>query len=187
MRGPANRTGGVAVATRREDPMTPDEHQPESDGSDRGVDADRGLVETVAAALRGNDPAIEVAGLHVADGGDGTPVVQGSVGSEKDRQWALALARQALGREVHDRLRVDESVPSSAPAEVVSGFEDEGGTDPDVDVTQGATSLLGSGVDSRRAPLPGKEDEHLGEERPAREYIAPDLEDETTPEPPLSG
>jgi hypothetical protein len=187
MRGPANRTGGVAMATGREDGMTPDEHQPESDGSDRGVDADRGLVETVAAALRGNDPAIEVAGLHVADGEDGTPVVQGRVGSEKDRQWTIALAREALGREVHDRLRVDESVPSSAPGGVTSGFEDEGGTDPDVDVTQGATSLLGSGVDPRRAPLPGQQDEHLGEEQPAREYLAPGIEHESTPEPPLSG
>jgi hypothetical protein len=166
--------------------MTLDEHQAES-GSGGRDDADRGLVETVVAVLRGNDPAIEVAGLHVASGDDGTPVIQGSVGSEKDRQWAIALAREALGREVHDRLRIDESVRSSAPAEVISGFEDEGGSDPDVDVTQGATSLLGSGVDPRRAPLPGQEDEHLGEERPAREYIAPGIERESTPEPPLSG
>jgi hypothetical protein len=167
--------------------MTLEEHQAESGSGSQDVDADPGLVETVAAVLRGNDPAIEVAGLHVAGGDDGTPVIQGSVGSEKDRQWAIALAREALGREVHDGLRIDESVRSSAPAEVVSGFEDEGGTDPDVDVTQGATSLLGSGVDPRRAPLPGEEDEHLGEERPAREYIAPGIEHESTPEPPLSG
>jgi hypothetical protein len=56
-----------------------------------------------------------------------------------------------------------------------------------VDWTQGATGLLGSGVDPRRARLPGQEDEHLGEPRPAREYLAPGLEQETTPEPPRSG
>jgi hypothetical protein len=167
--------------------MTPDEHQPESDRSDQGVEAARGLVEAVEAALRGNDPAIQVAGLHVAEGDDAMPVVQGRVGSEEDRQWAIVLAQKALGRDVHDALRIDESVPSSAPASVTSGFEDEGGTDPEVDWTQGATGLLGSGVDRRRARRPGEEDEHLGEPRPAREYIAPGLEDEPTPEPPLSG
>ncbi|HVD16637.1 MAG TPA: BON domain-containing protein [Actinomycetota bacterium] len=167
--------------------MTPDEHRPESDRSDQGVGDDRGLVETVEAALRGNDPAIEVAGLRVAGGDDAMPVIQGRVGSEKDRQWALALAREALGREVHDGLQIDESVPSSAPSEVTSGFEDEGGTDPEVDATQGATGLLGSGVDPRRPRLPGQEDEHLGDRRPAREYVAPGLEEQNTPEPPLSG
>jgi hypothetical protein len=178
------RTGGVAMR-REEDRMT--EHRPESSGSQQGVDADRGLVEAVQAALRGNDPAIEVADLHVAEGPDAMPVVQGRVGSERDRQWALTRAREALGSDVHDALRVDESLPSSAPASVTSGFEDEGGTDPEVDWTQGATGLLGSGVDPRRARLPGQEDEHLGERRPAREYLAPGLEDEPTPEPPLSG
>jgi hypothetical protein len=166
--------------------MTPDEHRPESDRSDQGV-GERGLVETVAAALRGHDPAIEVADLEVAGGGDTMPVIQGRVGSENDRQWALALARQALGREVHDGLRIDESVPSSAPSGVTSGFEDEGGTDPEVDATQGATGVLGSGADRRRPPLPGQEDEHLGDRRPAREYLAPGLERQNTPEPPLSG
>ena len=153
--------------------MTPDEQRPESERTEQGID-EGGLAATVAAALRAHDPAIEVAGLHVA--GDGTtPVIQGRVGSERDRQWAVALARQALGREVHDGLQVDESVPSTAPAGVTSGFEDEGGSDPEVDVTQGATGLLGSGVDPRRAPLPGQEDEHLGDRRPAREYLAPGL------------
>jgi hypothetical protein len=166
--------------------MTIDEQRPESDRNGEGADGP-GLTETVAAALRDHDPAIEVAGLHVAGGDDAMPVIQGRVGSEKDKQWAIALARLALGREVHDGLQVDESVPSSAPAEVTSGFEDEGGTDPEVDVTQGATGLLGSGVDPRRAPLPGQEDEHLGEGRPAHEYLAPGLEQQNTPEPPLSG
>ncbi|HEY2958838.1 MAG TPA: hypothetical protein VGM21_11630 [Actinomycetota bacterium] len=162
-----------------------EEHQPES-RSQQGVDAERGPVEAVEAALRGNDPAIQVAGLHVAEGPDAMPVVQGRVGSERDREWALSLAREALGSDVHDALQVDQSLQSSAPASVTSGFEDEGGTDPDVDLTQGATELLGSGVDPRRAPLPGEQDEHLGEPRPAREYLAPGLEDEPTPEPPLS-
>ena len=71
--------------------MTPDEHQPVSDSSQQGVDAERGLVEAVQAALRGNDPAIEVAGLHVAEGPDAMPVVQGRVGSKADKQWALTL------------------------------------------------------------------------------------------------
>jgi hypothetical protein len=167
--------------------MAPDEHRPESNRSDQGTDDERGLVETVEAALRANDPVIEVAGLHVSGGADAMPVIQGRVGSQKDRQWALALAREALGREVHDGLQIDESLPSSAPAEVTSGFEDEGGTDPEVDVTQGATGLLGSGVDPRRPPLPGQEDEHLGDRRPAREYVAPGIEQQNEPEPPRSG
>jgi hypothetical protein len=159
--------------------MTLEGHQQEHGGS--------GLVEAVEAALRANDPAIQVAGLQVAEGDDAVPVIQGRVGSEDDRQWALALAREALGREVHDALQVDESLPASAPAHIVSGFEDEGGTDPEVDTTQGATSLLGSGANPRRHRVPGEEDEHLGERRPAREYLAPGLEQETTPEPPRSG
>jgi hypothetical protein len=163
-----------------------EEHQPES-RSQQGVDAEHGLVGAVEAALRGNDPAIQVAGLQVAEGPDAMPVVQGRVGSARDRQWALSLAREALGSDVHDALQVDQSLPSSAPASVTSGFEDEGGTDPEVDRTQGATDLLGSGADPRRARLPGQEDEHLGEPRPATEYLAPGLEDEPTPEPPLSG
>jgi hypothetical protein len=144
-------------------------------------------VEAVETALRANDPAIQVAGLHVAEGDDAIPVIQGRVGSENDRQWALTLAREALGRDVHDALQIDESLPASPHAQVVSGFEDQGGTDPEVDWTQGASSLLGSGRDPRRARLPGQEDEHLGEPRPAREYLAPGLEQETTPEPPRSG
>jgi hypothetical protein len=167
--------------------MTHDQQQPESGRSDQGVDAERGPVEAVAAALRANDPAIQVADLEVTEGADAVPVVQGRVGSENDRQWALTLAREALGRDVHDALQVDESLPASPHAPVVSGFEDEGGSDPDVDWTQGATSVLGSGADPRRHRQPGQEDEHLGEPRPAREYLAPGLEQETTPEPPLSG
>jgi hypothetical protein len=166
--------------------MTLEESQPQSGRSDQDPAAGRGPVQAVQAALQGNDPAIPVAGLEVTEGEDALPVVHGRVGSEKDRQWALTLAREALGRDVHDALQVDESLPSSAPAEVVSGFEDEGGSDPEVDWTQGATDLLGSGADPRRARLPGQEDEHLGEPRPAREYLAPGLEEETTPEPPLS-
>lgn len=162
--------------------MTPDEHQPGR--SEQGADAGRGAVE---AALRANDPAITVAGLDVGEGADAVPVIRGRVGSENDRQWALTLAREALGRDVHDALQVDESLPTSAPSHVVSGFEDEGGTDPEVDWTQGATSLLGSGADPRRHRVPGEEDEHLGDPRPAREYLAPGLEQETTPEPPRSG
>jgi hypothetical protein len=167
--------------------MTPDERQPEPGGSDQDVDAEHGPARAVEAALRANDPAIQVAGLHVAEGDDAVPVIQGRVGSQNDRQWAISLAREALGRDVHDALEIDESLPASAPDHVVSGFEDEGGTDPEVDSTQGATSLLGSGADPRRARLPGQEDEHLGEARPAREYLGPGLEQETTPEAPRSG
>jgi hypothetical protein len=167
--------------------MTIDEHQPESGLSDQGANAERGALAAVQAALRANDPAIEVAGLDVAEGDDAVPVIQGRVGSVKDKQWALTLARQALGRDVHDALEIDESLPTSAPADVTSGFEDEGGTDPEVDSTQGATGLLGSGANPRRHRVPGEEDEHLGERRPAREYLAPGLEQETTPEPPRSG
>jgi hypothetical protein len=175
--------GGVAMATE-EDRMTLDEHKPESGRGSQSVDAGRAAVE---AALRANDPAIQVADLDVVEGDDAVPVVQGRVGSETDRQWALTLAREALGRDVHDALRVDASLSASAPAEVVSGFEDQGGTDPEVDQTQGATGLLGSGAGPRRPRRPGEEDEHLGEPRPATEYLAPGLEQETTPEPPRSG
>ena len=167
--------------------MTTDEHQPGSGLSDQGADTGRGALEAVEAALRANHPAIDVAGLHVAEGDDAMPVIQGRVGSVKDKQWALTLAREALGRDVHDALEIDESLPASAPAEVTSGFEDEGGSDPEVDRTQGATGLLGSGADPRRHRQPGEEDEHLGDRRPAREYLAPGLERESTPEPPRSG
>jgi hypothetical protein len=166
--------------------MTPEEQQ-QSGRGEHGGEAAGGPVAAVAAALAANDPAIQVADLAVARGADALPVIRGRVGSQRDRQWALTLAREALGRDVHDGLRVDASLPASAAAGVPSGFEDEGGSDPEVDWTQGATGLLGSGVDPRRARLPGQEDEHLGEPRPAREYLAPGLEQETTPEPPRSG
>lgn len=165
--------------------MTPDEQQ--SGRREDSGEAAGAAVAAVAAALAANDPAIQVAGLAVAQGAEGVPVIQGRVGSASDRQWALTLAREALGRDVHDGLQVDASLPAAAAAGVTSGFEDQGGSDPEVDWTQGATGLLGSGVDPRRARLPGQEDEHLGEPRPAREYLAPGLEQETTPEPPRSG
>src|SRR6266540_3850461 len=95
--------------------------------------------------------------------------------------------QQQSGRGEHGGDAAPGPVAAGAPAGVPSGFEDEGGSDPEVDWTQGATGLLGSGVDPRRARLPGQEDEHLGEPRPAREYLAPGLEQETTPEPPTSG
>jgi hypothetical protein len=142
----------------------------------RGTEA-HGPAEAVAAALRGNDPVIEVAGLRVAEGAGAMPVIQGRVGSEQDRQWVLSLARRTLGRDVHDALQVDESLSSGAPAGVVSGFEDEGGTDPEVDWTQGA------GAGRGRPSVPGEEDEHLGEPRPAREYVAPGLEEEARNDP----
>jgi hypothetical protein len=139
--------------------------------------AAQGRAEAVAAALRGNDPAIEVVGLQVSEGADATPVIQGRVGSVQDRQWALTLARGALGSDVHDRLEVDESLSSSAPVGVVSGFEDQGGTDPDVDWTQGA------GAGRRRVRQAGEEDEHLGDAAAASEYIAPELEEDVDRDP----
>jgi hypothetical protein len=138
-----------------EDRMTSDQYQPDPTEVERTVQAEGGPEQAVDSALREGEPAIEVADLSVGQGGDAVPVVEGRVGSEKDKQWAIGIARNTLGQEVHDGLEVDESLPTTAPEEVVSGFEGEGELDP----TQGATSLLNPTPDHGRSYDPAQETE----------------------------
>jgi hypothetical protein len=158
--------------------MSSDQHQPDPGQVEHAARADGGPEEAVEAALHGSEPSIDVADLHVEQGEDAMPVVEGRVGSEKDREWAIGLARNALGQEVHDALRVDESLPTTAPAEVVSGFEGEGELDP----TQGATSLLNPTPDHSGSYDPAEEGEQasgedqLDESRTAPEYMEPGVE-----------
>jgi hypothetical protein len=116
--------------------MSANDYQPDPAEKERAVDQAGGPDAAVDAALHQRDPAIDVKELHIAEGEDAIPVVEGRVGSEKDREWAIGRARNTLGQEVHDAIEVDEALPSTAPDEVVSGFEHEG----ELDLTQGATS-----------------------------------------------
>ncbi len=118
--------------------MTSDQYEPDPTGVEDAVDREGVPEQAVDTALHTGEPAIDVADLHVGQAEDAIPVIEGRVGSEKDREWAIGLARNALGQEVHDGLEVDESLPATAPAEVVSGYESEG----ELETTQGATDPL---------------------------------------------
>ncbi len=143
-----------------EDRMSSNQDQPEPGQVEHAVQPEGGPEEAVEAALHEREPSIDVADLHVEQAEDAIPVVEGRVGSEKDREWAIGRARTALGQEVHDALKVDESLPATAPAEVVSGYEGEGEIDPaQVDATQGATDLLNPPPDHGRSYDPGEEGE----------------------------
>ena len=115
--------------------MSADDYQPEPAEKERAVEQAGGPEAAVDAALHQVDPAIEVEDLRITEGEDAVPVVEGRVGSEKDKEWAIGRARNTLGQEVHDAVEVDEALPSSAPERVVSGFEAEG----ELDLTQGTT------------------------------------------------
>jgi hypothetical protein len=117
--------------------MTSDDYQPEPAEVEQAVEQAGGPDAAVDAALHQRDPAIDVVDLHVTEAEDAVPVVEGRVGSEKDKEWAIGRARDTLGQEVHDAIEVDEELPATAPDRVVSGFESEG----ELDVTQGATDL----------------------------------------------
>jgi hypothetical protein len=160
--------------------MTSDQHQPDPGEVEHAVQAEGGPEpeQAVEAALHQGEPSIDVADLHVEQADDAIPVVEGRVGSEKDRQWAIGLARNALGQEVHDALQVDESLPTTAPAEVISGFEGEG----ELDSTQGTTDLLNPTPDQGRSYDLAQESEQASGENPpdesrtAPEYMEPGVE-----------
>jgi len=140
----------------------------EEDRMSEGTRADQaegGPEQAVEAALHQGEPSIDVADLHVEQAEDAIPVVEGRVGSEKDKEWAIGLARNALGQEVHDALEVDESLPATAPAEVVSGYEAEG----ELDATQGAISLLNPTPDQGRSYESAMETEQASGEEPLDE------------------
>jgi hypothetical protein len=114
--------------------MGSNDYQPDPDEVRQAVDQAGGPEAAVEEALHQGEPDIEVAELRVGEAADTAPVVEGRVGSEKDREWAIGLARNALGQEVHDALEVDETLPTTAPEQVTSGFEQQG----EPDLTQGA-------------------------------------------------
>jgi len=161
MKCDASRDAPVEAAMPwEEDRMTSDQFQPEPGQVEHPVQAEGEPEQAVEAALHEREPSIDVADLHVEQGEDAIPVVEGRVGSEKDREWAIGRARTALGQEVHDALEVDESLPATAPAEVVSGYEEEGEIDPaQVDATQGATDLRNPTPDHGRSHDPSEEGE----------------------------
>jgi hypothetical protein len=117
--------------------MSADDYQPEPAEKQRAVEEAGGPEAAVDEALHRRDPAIDVADLRITEAEDDIPVVEGRVGSEKDREWAIGRARNTLGQEVHDAIEVDEALPATAPERVVSGYEGEG----ELDLTQGATGL----------------------------------------------
>jgi hypothetical protein len=127
--------------------MSADDYQPEPAEKQRAVDQAGGPEAAVDQALHQRDPAIDVADLRITQAEDAVPVVEGRVGSEKDREWAIGRARNTLGQEVHDAIEVDEALPTTAPEEVVSGYEQD---QDQPDVTQGATGLLNP--DAERGP-----------------------------------
>ena len=96
----------------------------------QAIDQAGGPEAAVEEALHQGELDIEVAELRVGEAADAAPVVEGRVGSEKDREWAISRARSALGQEVHDALEVDETLPTTAPEQVVSGFEQDAEPDP---------------------------------------------------------
>jgi hypothetical protein len=131
LRGPAASRTDTA---RKDRGMSADDYQPEPAEKQRAVDEAGGPEAAVDAALHERDPAIDVADLRITEAEDAVPVVEGRVGSEKDKEWAIGRARNTLGQEVHDAIEVDEALPTTAPERVVSGFEGDGV----LDVTQGA-------------------------------------------------
>jgi hypothetical protein len=159
--------------------MSSDDYQPEPAEVERAVDQAGGPEAAVDAALHRSDPAIDVADLHVDEADDHAPVVEGRIGSEKDREWAIGRARAALGQEVHDALEVDGSLPTSAPEKVVSGYEQQ---DDNPDVTQGATGLPNPDAGGGRAYLPGEDDQQVSGAEPlggagtAEEHKEPGVE-----------
>jgi hypothetical protein len=115
--------------------MPSNDYQPDPAEVEREVAEAGGPEAAVESALHQGEPDIRVADLRISEAEDALPVVEGRVGSEKDREWAIGLARNALGREVHDSIEVDTSLPATAPEQVISGFEQDDAPDP----TQGAT------------------------------------------------
>jgi hypothetical protein len=105
--------------------MSVDDYQPDPAEKQRAVDQAGGPEAAVEEALHRRDPAIDVADLRVTRAEDAAPVVEGRVGSEKDKEWAIGRARSTLGQEVHDAIEVDEALPTTAPEQVVSGYEQE--------------------------------------------------------------
>jgi hypothetical protein len=105
--------------------MGSNDYQPDPDEVKQAVDQAGGPEAAVEEALHQGEPDIEVAELRVGEAADTAPVVEGRVGSEKDRDWAIGRARNALGQEVHDALEVDEALPTTAPEQVTSGFEQD--------------------------------------------------------------
>ena len=131
---------------------------------------ERQFQQTVAAALRDHDPPIQVTGLGVVAMRDG-PRILGPVATDTDRDWVPGLARNALGREVHDGLEVDR--PGAAPATEHSPHQAEGdAATPPRDRTQTDTDPRRAGIYTRRPPAGGEG--HVEELRPDDQRTSPD-------------
>jgi hypothetical protein len=159
--------------------MSADDYQPDPAEKEQAVDQAGGPEAAVEEALHQRDPAIDIADLRIKQAEDAAPVVEGRVGSEKDKEWALGRARNTLGQEVHDAIEVDEALPTTAPESVVSGYEQQ---DDHPDVTQGATGLPNPEAERGRAYVPGEDDQQVGGAEPlsgagtAEEYQEPGVE-----------
>jgi hypothetical protein len=159
--------------------MGSNDYQPDPDEVKQAVEAAGGPEAAVEEALHQGDPDIEVTELRVTEAADTIPVVEGRVGSEKDREWAIGLARNALGQEVHDALEVDETLPTTAPEQVVSGFEQQ----EEPDITQGATDQANPPAEEGEAFVLDKDADRratgadpLTEAGTAKEYEEPGVE-----------
>lgn len=132
---------------------------------------ERQLQQTVAAALRDHDPPIQVAELGVEVLPDG-PRILGRVATDTDRDWVLGLARNAIGREIHDGLQVER--PGAPLAAETSPHQGEGDAAhlPE-DRTQTDTDRRRAGMSTRRPPASGEG--HVEEIRPDDERVSPDL------------
>jgi hypothetical protein len=129
--------------------MRSNDYQPDPDEVKQAVDQAGGPEAAVEEALHQGEPDIQVAELRVTEADDAVPVVEGRVGSEKDKEWAIGLARNALGQEVHDGIEVDESLPTTAPEQVISGFEQDA---DQPDLTRDPTGQANRGPDGSSGP-----------------------------------
>jgi hypothetical protein len=159
--------------------MRSNDYQPDPDEVKQSVDQAGGPEVAVEEALHQGELDIEVAELRVGEAADTAPMVEGRVGSEKDREWAIGLARNALGQEVHDALEVDETLPTTAPEQVTSGFEQ----DDQPDITQGATDQANPPAERGQAYVLDKDADRrvtgadpLTEAGTAKEYEEPGVE-----------
>jgi hypothetical protein len=141
------------------------------------------LQRIVEAALREHQPPVVVAGLRVLVQA-GVPRILGRVASESDRDWAIGLARNAVGQEVHDGLEIDPAAAPRTSAGASSDYEAEGdAASHPHDRTQVDTDRRRAGMFTRRPPAGGES--RVEEIRPDQEPPRPaDKQDPRRPAAP---